>query len=138
GTLERALSSNLSPSLAAEGRNALADCSDPRRLALLSSERSPDDPKTFELTKKAHEAYPDDAEVAKTLGILSYRRGDYQQSAVLLKEATAKRQDDAELLYYLGQAYRQLKQRDDCKGTLARALNFNLPPNLADDARRAL
>ena len=124
--------------LAAEAKSALADCSDTRRLALLYSQRSPDDPKTYELATKARETYPDDPEVAKTLGILNYRRGNYPQAAELLKEAAAKRKDDPELLYYLGQAYRQLKQRDECKGTLARALSFNLSPALADEAKRAL
>ena len=137
-TLARTASLNVPPKLAEEAKSALADCSDPRHLALLYSQRSPDDPKTFELVTTAHNTYPDDPEIAKTLGILNYRRGDYQQSAALLKEASEKRKDDPELLYYLGQAYRQLKQRDDCKGTLTRALNFNLSPALADDAKRAL
>ena len=43
-----------------------------------------------------------------------------------------------ELLYYLGEAYRQLKQYAECKGVLERALTLNLSPGLADDARRAL
>ena len=138
GALERALNLNLSANLANDAKSALADCSDTRRLALLYSQSSPDDPKTYELATKARETYPDDPEVAKTLGILNYRRGTYPQAAELLKEAAAKRKDDPELLYYLGQAYRQLKQRDECKGTLARALSFNLSPSLADEAKRAL
>jgi len=137
-TLQRALSLNLSSKLADEGKSALAECSDPRRLALLYDQRSPEDPKTFELATKAHEAHPDDPDIAKVLGILNYRRGGYQESAKLLKEANAKLKDDPELLYYLGQAYRQLKQRDECKATLDRALNLNLSPNLTEDAKRAL
>jgi tetratricopeptide (TPR) repeat protein len=138
GALERAMSLNLSPNLTSDAKSALADCSDTRRLALLSSQNSPDDPKTWELATKARETYPDDPEVAKILGILNYRRGSYPQAAELLKEAATKRKDDPELLYYLGQAYRQLKQRDECKGTLARALTFNLSPSLTDEAKRAL
>jgi uncharacterized protein HemY len=69
---------------------------------------------------------------------LNYRRGYYPQSVELLKEAAAKRKDAPELLYYLGEAYRQLKQYAECKGVLERALTLNLSPGLADDARRAL
>ena len=93
---------NLSPKLADEAKSALADCSDPRHLGF-SEPGSPDDPKTYELATKARKTYPDDPEIAKTLGILNYRRGTYPQAAELLKEAAAKRKDDPELLYYLGQ-----------------------------------
>jgi len=56
----------------------------------------------------------------------------------LLKEAAAKRKDDPEVPYYLGELYRQLKQYTECKEVLERALTLNLPPGLADDARHAL
>ena len=109
-----------------------------RQLALLYGQLSTDSAKAYELVTKARQAYPDDPDIAKTLGILNYRRGYYPQSVELLKEAAAKRKDDPELLYYLGEAYRQLKQYAECKGVLERALTLNLSPGLADDARRAL
>jgi len=109
-----------------------------RQLALLYGQLSTDSPKAYELVTKAHQAFPDDAVIAKTLGILNYRRGFYIQSVELLKAAAAKRNDDPEVLYYLGEVYRQLKQYTECKGELERALTLNLSPGLADDARRAL
>ena len=109
-----------------------------RQLALLYGQLSTDNPKAYELVTKARQAYPDDPEIAKTLGILNYRRGFYPQAVELLKEAAAKRKDDPELLYYLGEVHRQLKQYDECKEVLQRALTLNLSPGLADDARRAL
>jgi len=109
-----------------------------RQLALLYGQQSTDSPKAYELVTKARQADPADPVIAKTLGILNYRRGYYPQSVELLKEAAAKRKDDPELLYYLGEAYRQLKQYAECKGVLERALTLNLSPGLADDARRAL
>ena len=109
-----------------------------RQLALLYGQLSTDSAKAYELVTKARQAYPDDPDIAKTLGILNYRRGYYPQSVELLKEAAAKRKDDPELLYYLGEVYHQLKQWDECKGALQRALTLNLSPGLADDARRAL
>jgi tetratricopeptide (TPR) repeat protein len=109
-----------------------------RQLALLYGQLSTDMPKAYELVTKARQAYPDDPVIAKTLGILNYRRGYHPQSVELLKEAAAKRRDDAELFYYLGEVHHKLKQWDECKGVLERALTLNLSPGLADDARRAL
>jgi tetratricopeptide (TPR) repeat protein len=71
-------------------------------------------------------------------GIASYRGGDFAQSAKLLAEAAAERKNDPELLYYLGQSYRQLKEMDECKDTLERALNLSLSPQLTEEAKRAL
>jgi tetratricopeptide (TPR) repeat protein len=116
-----------------------------RQLALLYGQLSTDSQKAYELVTKARQAYPDDPVIAKTLGVLSYRRGFYPQSVELLKEAAAKRKDDPEVLYYLGEVYRQLKQYPECKAELERALTLNrraltlnLSRGLADDARRAL
>jgi len=109
-----------------------------RQLALLYGQLSTDSAKAYELVTKARQAYPDDPDIAKTLGILNYRRGYYPQAAELLKQATAKRKDDPQLLYYLGEVHHQLKQWDECKGVLERALTLNLSPGLVDDAKRAL
>jgi tetratricopeptide (TPR) repeat protein len=109
-----------------------------RQLALLYGQLSTDSAKAYELVTKARQAYPDDPDIAKTLGILNYRRAYYPQSVELLKEAAAKRKDDPQVLYYLGEVYHQLKQYTECKGVLERALTLNLSPGLADDARRAL
>jgi tetratricopeptide (TPR) repeat protein len=109
-----------------------------RQLALLYSQRSTDDPKAYELATKARQAYPEDPEIAKALGILNYRRGFYPQSLELLKEAATKRKDDPTLFYYLGEVYHQLKQYAECKELLQRSLTLNLSPRLADDARTAL
>jgi tetratricopeptide (TPR) repeat protein len=71
-------------------------------------------------------------------GIQNYQRGDYAKSAELLKDAATKRKDDPELLYYLGQTYHRLKQLNECKDTLQRALNLGLSPQLTDEAKQAL
>jgi tetratricopeptide (TPR) repeat protein len=109
-----------------------------RQLALLYGQLSTDTAKAYELVTKGRQTYPDDADIAKTLGILNYRRGYYPQAVELLKEAAAKRKDDPELAYYLGEVYHQLKQYAECNEALQRALSSNLSPGLVDDARRAL
>jgi tetratricopeptide (TPR) repeat protein len=108
------------------------------QLALLYGQLSTDSAKAYELATKARQAFPDDPVIAKTLGIMTYRRGLYGQSVELLKEAAAKRKDDPEVLYYLGEVHRQLKQYTECKSELERALTLNLSPGLANDAKGAL
>jgi tetratricopeptide (TPR) repeat protein len=108
------------------------------QLALLYGQLSTDSAKAYELATKARQAFPDDAVIAKTLGIMTYRRGLYGQSVELLKEAASKRKDDPEVLYYLGEVHRQLKQYPECKNDLERALTLNLSPGLANDAKGAL
>ena len=109
-----------------------------RQLAVLYAQHLGDEQKAYEFAIKAREAFPEDEELAKMLGILDYRRGDYRWSALLLKESVQKQNDDAELLYYLGMAYYRLKEWQESKDALERALALNVPPKLADDAKRLL
>jgi tetratricopeptide (TPR) repeat protein len=109
-----------------------------RQLALLYGQRATNDPKAYELVQKARQSYPDDADVAKVLGIMTYQRELYARSAELLKEAAAKRKDDPELLYYLGASHHQLKQWSECKTTMERALGLELTPGLTDSAKQSL
>jgi tetratricopeptide (TPR) repeat protein len=109
-----------------------------RRAVLLYSKRSDDDKKAYELAQKARQAYPQDAEVAKALGLLSYRRELYPRAEELLREAVAKKENDWELLYYLGQTHFKLKQWKECQTLLGRAVAVNNTAPLANDARRTL
>lgn len=109
-----------------------------RRLAILYRERGVEDPKAFDVTQKAFQAYPEDAQIAKALGILNYRREYYPRASELLKQAAIKLTDDAELFYYLGAAQHQLKQWSDCKPNLEKATSLNLPSTHAESAKRLL
>jgi tetratricopeptide (TPR) repeat protein len=109
-----------------------------RDLALLYAGRPADDSKAVEMATKARQAYPDDPELAKTLGILNFRRGLYAQSVELLNQAAVSRRDDAEIQLYLGRSYQQLKKWDQCKSTLERALALNLPAASSEDAKTQL
>ncbi len=108
-----------------------------KRLAILYVGDSDKDTKAYEMAGKAREAFPKDPEVAKVLGIADYRHGDYATAADLLKESDGGRKNDAQAIYYLGMAQYQLKSPES-KDTLKRALDLNLPTELADEARRAL
>jgi tetratricopeptide (TPR) repeat protein len=100
-----------------------------------------DDAKTYEMATKAREALPGDTEVARSLGIVLYRRGgadNFRRAAQLLDESVSKGTEDGQAFYYLGMARFQLKQRQECKTALERALALNIQPKLADDAKKIL
>lgn len=109
-----------------------------RDLALANLAKGVDDSKAFDIAGKARQAYPDDAELAKTLGILNFKRGLFPQSAELLNQAAGSRRNDADIQLYLGKSYQQLKRWDDCKSALERALAIGLPPATKPDAQTQL
>lgn len=119
-----------------------------RQLTVLYVRHLNDDPKAYELAVKAREAFPDDPEVARALGVLACRRGDYSRAAQLLAQSAQKLTGDGELLYYLGIAQYQLSKtaagqqkaacRKESTNAFHRALALNLPAKLAEDARKVL
>ena len=126
GTYQKAIDAN--PSFAP----ALRD------LALLYAARGSDDSKAFETAAKARQAYPDDAELAKALGVLNFKRGLYPQSAELLNQAAGSRRNDADIQLYLGKTYQQLKRWGECKSALERALALDLAAVSRQDAQTQL
>ncbi|HZQ45436.1 MAG TPA: tetratricopeptide repeat protein, partial [Verrucomicrobiae bacterium] len=102
-----------------------------KRLAMLYAEDAGNDKKAYELAVKVREALPDDPEIAKALGIIIFRQGDYARAASLLMESDRKKSGDAQLMYYLGMAQYQLKQLTESKLTLQRALDMNPSAQLA-------
>ncbi len=109
-----------------------------KRLAILYSQPSGDPEKAYAFAVKARAAFPDDPEVARTLGILAYGRKDYSRTAQLLQEVASKRPQDAELFFYLGMAQQQLRQKADAQKSLRQALSLNLDPKLAQEANKIL
>jgi tetratricopeptide (TPR) repeat protein len=109
-----------------------------RNLVILYAQHPSDDQRAYDLGVKARAAYPDDAELARSLGLLAYRRGDYVRASQLLQESSQKYSQDGEVVYYLGMAHYQLKQKTESKAELQRALGLNLESKLAEDARKTL
>ena len=109
-----------------------------RDLAILCFDRFPDDPRTADLATKARDSFPDDPNLAKLLGVLAYRRADYSAAAQHLKQSLQTRKNDAELLYYLGMAQYRLKSDAESRISLERALDLNVTPQLAAEAKRIL
>ena len=109
-----------------------------RQLARIYVERTGEDEKAYNLAVKAREAFPADPEVAKTLGMVDYRRGDYSGAARLFQEMLQKRPDDAETVYYLGMSHFSLRETEEAKSELQRAIDLKLSDQEADDAHRVL
>jgi tetratricopeptide (TPR) repeat protein len=109
-----------------------------RDLAVLLAHDNTDDAKAYALAVKAREAFPDDADVSRALGIISYRKGEYRRAIELLKESQQKRAEDGELFFYLGMAHYKLNQSSDAKSELQRALQWKVESKLSDEATRVL
>src|SRR5205807_67196 len=106
-----------------------------KRLAIIYADQG-EDQKAYELASRTRQVLPDDAEVARTLGIVLYRRGgteNYRNAALLLDESLRKGDENGRAMYYLGMAHYQLKQPKQCKNALQRALALNIQPKLAED-----
>jgi tetratricopeptide (TPR) repeat protein len=109
-----------------------------KQLAILYAKDPNNDAKAYPLAVKARDAFPGDPEVARTLGIIVYRQGDYSRAANLLQESARQRNGDAELMYYLGMAQYHLKNRAESKTALQKALDLNLSGAPAAEAKRIL
>jgi tetratricopeptide (TPR) repeat protein len=110
-----------------------------RRLAILYAADQPaDSQRALQFAMQAREAFPSDPDVAKALGILMYRQGDYSRAVGLLKESASKLTADATLMYYLGMAQYRSNDQTACKLSLQRALELNLNDELGSSARQTL
>ena len=109
-----------------------------RQLALLYAAHPRDDRQALEIATKARETYPGDTELARALGILNLRTGNFSRAASLLQESARVRGNDAELFYFLGQALRQVRDPTASASALRRALELGLREDLAREARALL
>lgn len=110
-----------------------------RQLAILYAADQPvDNQKALQLAMQARETFPQDPEVAKALGIMMYRQGNYTRAVGLLKESASKLTTDATLMYYLGMAQYRNNEQADSKLSLQRALELNLNHELSSTAKQTL
>jgi Flp pilus assembly protein TadD len=107
-------------------------------LTILYAKDPANDAKAYPLAVKARAAFPGDPDVAKALGLIVYRQGDYSRATSLLQESARQKNGDAELMYYLGMAQYHLKNRAESKTALQKALDLNLSGAPAVEAKRIL
>jgi tetratricopeptide (TPR) repeat protein len=91
--------------------------------------------KGYELANKARRAMPDDPDLARTLGILSFQRKEYSRAIQLLQESEGKKPLDGKSLFALGMAHFQLGHKSDAKKDLDRALAAGIPDDLTKQAK---
>ncbi len=108
-----------------------------RKLAPLQADFLGDDQQAEELAQKARRAYPDDPELSRALGSISYRRGDYQAAVNTLRQSWRQR-EDAQTAFLLGVALFGLKNSSESRTFLERALQLKLPPQETTEAERIL
>ena len=109
-----------------------------KNLAILYAKNSDNDAEAYPLAVKAREAFPRDPDVAKCLGIIVCRQGDYNRAVALLQESTPQISRDPELLYFLGLAQHHLNEDSESRANLQRALSLDLTGKDAADARHML
>lgn len=109
-----------------------------KELAVLYADDPADDTEAYPVALQARQAFPNDPYVAKSLGMIVCRQGDYTRAAGLLEESARQLNNDPQLLYYLGLAQFHLRNVPASKANLQRALSLDLSGRDAADARRML
>lgn len=106
-------------------------------LARLYCQEPADLEKARVLATSAREDLSDDPGLAKILGIVAYRQGDFRQASTFLKPAASHTTDDGELMYYWGSTQYRLKEVGS-RQSLERALTLRLTPLQASEAKKLL
>ncbi|MDQ6626492.1 MAG: tetratricopeptide repeat protein, partial [Verrucomicrobiota bacterium] len=94
--------------------------------------------KAYDLAMKAKKTLPDDPDLSRLIGKISYQKKDYPQAIQVLQQSARKKPLDAEYLFYLGMA--QMNGHQDVQGrqTLAQAFAAGLNGPRSDEAHAAL
>jgi tetratricopeptide (TPR) repeat protein len=106
-----------------------------KRLAAIYANDPSNANKGYELANKARRAMPDDPDLARTLGVLSFQRKDYSRAIQLLQQSESKKPLDGKSLFALGMAHFQLGHKSDAKKDLDRALAAGIPDDLTKQAK---
>ena len=91
-------------------------------LAYLNAERLKNLDKALELAKRARALQPSDAAIADTLGWILYKKADYQQALILLRESAQNLPDNPEIQFHLGMANYMMGQMDDARTAFRQAV----------------
>jgi Flp pilus assembly protein TadD len=110
-----------------------------RNLALLYFEHLNEPGKAFALGLKVRGEFPEDARLAKALGVLAFRSNDFDRAAHFLNVPASTDPEDSETAGYLGMSYFRLGQSARAKSYLAQAAaDTSLDPKLRKEAKATL
>jgi tetratricopeptide (TPR) repeat protein len=109
-----------------------------RHLVLHLYQDPSQDARTLQLGTQARELLRTDMELNRALGLVVFRSGDFRRALGLLESSTDGYPKDAELWYYVGRCYQEVKQNTPAVESLNRALTLGLRGAPAEDAKARL
>jgi tetratricopeptide (TPR) repeat protein len=109
-----------------------------RQLAFIYAGPVPNDDRALELGNKAKQTYDRDAALAKALGQVAYRKGDYRAAVTALSQATALVPKDGEALLMLGLSHEKLEKVADARKAFTATVAAAPGSPAAADAEKAL
>lgn len=90
------------------------------------------------LAQKAKAKIPAEPSVSDTLAWIQYRKGLYASAASILEDITEQYPQNATYRYHLGVALWKTDRPNEARQALQRALQLNIKPKDAAEARRVL
>jgi tetratricopeptide (TPR) repeat protein len=109
-----------------------------KRLASLYVEDPAHSDEAYSLALKARNTLPDDPELAKILGEISYKRKEFVYAIQLFQESARKKSLRGIDLYYLGMSQLRASQESESKKTLEQALAAGLQEPSLGEAKAAV
>lgn len=109
-----------------------------RFLAILLARDSKNDARVLQIGTQARDLYPDDVELAKTLGLVSYRLGDYRRAIIVLDGLKARLANDPLYWYLTGMSQAKTNQGAMAIDSLKKALALGLTGGYAEEAKAVL
>lgn len=109
-----------------------------RQLAGLHADHFGDDVMAEECASRALQGLPEDPELAYLLGTIHFRKGDYPEALRWLQQSLKQREAHANAQFFAGLCQYQLKNPNESRIALQRALELELPTREAAEARRIL
>jgi tetratricopeptide (TPR) repeat protein len=94
--------------------------------------------KAYDLAVKARKLLPNDPELTRTLGQISYQRKEYPRAVQLLQESARTMPLDARALYYLGMSQMRMNEDAEAGKSLQDALAAGLSGPMSVEAKNAL
>jgi tetratricopeptide (TPR) repeat protein len=109
-----------------------------RSFVILSANQAGDTPRALALAARAKDLYPNDIQVDKAIGLIQYRRADYQKAARTLAEVARKLPSDEIVQFHLGMAHYHLKEARESKAALRKAIELRPNAPFLSEAQRIL
>ena len=109
-----------------------------KQLAVLLAADPASRTRAYDLVVKARKEWPADADLAETLGQLSYHRKDYRYAVDLLQEAAKTKASGPQAWFTLGRSQLALGQKDAARESLTQAVATGLTGADAAEATTVL